>query len=480
MRLASREKSEPAGGISRARQVAGVVATACALPAVTALLAASRSHLSLADDVLVYLVAVICLASLGGFWAATIAAVASCVLLNWYFVPPLHRWTVSSTHDIIALALFLCAGLIVAAVVHRAARRATLARRSREETRLLLDLARTVLDGADDADAVLEHLRSTSGQCAELLELVGAQWVRVAGIPLTPSAHTREIAVRHDLRLRTSRGFGPPTSARVLEGYGAQAAAALDRGRLRIKLAQAASLGEADRIRTALLTALSHDLRTPLASIKASVSTLRQTDIVLSAPDRAELLASIEDDSDRLDRLVSNLLDMTRVNTGTLRPSLRPVSLDEVAPLVVRSLDGGERLRLDIDEDLPLVVADAALLERVLANLVANALRYSPRGWPPVLRARESDDVMSIDVVDHGPGVADDQREQLFQPFQQLGDKRKGPGVGLGLAVAKGFVDAMGGRLFATQTLGGGLTMRVELPVAAPKRTSEAAEQQPI
>jgi two-component system sensor histidine kinase KdpD len=441
------------------------------LPALTAGIAWHGPRLALVDVVLLYLVAVICLAVLGGFWAAVLAAVASSLLLNWYFAPPLHTWVIDSSRDVIALGLFLCAGVVVATVVHRAARRAKIAQRVNREAELLLGLARTVLDGDDDADAVLAHLRTTSGCPAELLERVGERWVRVAGGPVPTGARRREIAVRHDLRLRTlRRGGQADLSARLLEGYGAQAAAALDRDRMRIKLAQSASLAEADRIRTALLTALSHDLRTPLASVKASVSTLRQTDVEWSTQDRVDLLATIEDGADQLDTLISNLLDMTRVNTGSLRPSLRPVSLDEVAPLVMKSLDDGGELRLDIEENLPLVVADAALLERVLANLTANAMRYSPRGWPPVLRAHVSAGVMRVDVVDHGPGVDDEDRERIFQPFQQIGNNRKGSGVGLGLAVAKGFVDAMGGRLLAVPTLGGGLTMRVELPLAATGR----------
>ena len=448
-----------------------MAAATVVLPALTAVIAGLGSRLALVDDVLLYLVAVICLAVLGGFWAAVLAAIASSLLLNWYFAPPLHTWVIDSSRDVIALALFLSAGVVVAAVVHRAARRAKIAERLNREAELLLGLARTVLDGDDDADAVLRHLRATSGCPAELLERVGERWVRVAGEPAPTGPRWREITVRHGLRLRTvRRGGQADLSARLLDGYGAQAAAALDRDRMRIKLAQIASLAEADRIRTALLTALSHDLRTPLASVKASVSTLRQTDVEWSTQDRADLLATIEQGADQLDALISNLLDMTRVNTGSLRPSLRPVSLDEVAPLVMKSLDDGHELRLDIDENLPLVIADAALLERVLANLVANATRYSPRGWPPVLRAHVSHGVMRVDVVDHGPGVADEDRERIFQPFQQIGNSRKGSGVGLGLAVAKGFVDAMGGRLLAVPTLGGGLTMRVELPLAAAGR----------
>jgi two-component system sensor histidine kinase KdpD len=255
-------------------------------------------------------------------------------------------------------------------------------------------------------------------------------------------------------------------SAQVLEGYGAQAAAALDRGRLRVQIAQAAGVAEGDRMRTALLAAVSHDLRTPLASVKASVSTLRQTDVDWSAADRLELLAAIEEGADRLNSLISNLLDMSRIQAGALRPNLRPVDLDEVAPMVARGIDGGGRLRLDVPDDLPMFVADVGLLERVLANLVANAFRYSPRTHPPALQAHATPQCVQIDVVDHGPGVPDDDKARIVQPFQQLGDQRRGNGVGLGLAVAKGFVDAMGGRLVALTTLGGGLTMRIELPIA--------------
>jgi two-component system sensor histidine kinase KdpD len=220
-------------------------------------------------------------------------------------------------------------------------------------------------------------------------------------------------------------------------------------------------------MRTALLRAVSHDLRTPLASIKASVSSLRQTDVHWSAEDEAELLANIEQNADRLDALVGNLLDMGRLQAGSLEPFLRATAVDEVAPVALRGLDDADLLLIVVPDDLPLVRADPGLLERVLANLFSNALRHSPSGFSappkrPMLRAKEEGDRVVLDVVDHGSGVPAGLKERIFEPFARL-DERS-PGVGLGLAVAKGFAEAMGGTIVAVDTPGGGLTVRVTLP----------------
>jgi two-component system sensor histidine kinase KdpD len=233
-------------------------------------------------------------------------------------------------------------------------------------------------------------------------------------------------------------------------------------------------------MRTALLAAVSHDLRTPLASIKASVSSLRQTDVQWSAADQADLLATIEQNADRLDALIGNLLDMSRLHTGSLQPFLRPTAIDEVAPAALLGLDDPVRLEMAVPDGFPLVLADPGLLERVLANLFSNALRYSPAARPPELRAELAQDVVLLEVVDHGPGVPDEQKDLIFEPFTRVGARHPGvghpgvghPGVGLGLAVAKGFAEAMGGRIVARDTPGGGLTVRITLPVASGDKTA--------
>jgi two-component system sensor histidine kinase KdpD len=247
-----------------------------------------------------------------------------------------------------------------------------------------------------------------------------------------------------------------------------QAAAALDRDRLRTQAAQTEVLAAGNRMRTALLAAVSHDLRTPLASIKASVSSLRQRDVRWSPEDRESLLENVEGATDRLDALIANLLDMSRLHTGSLQPFLAPSAVDEIVPLAVQSLAVDSRLvELDVPETLPLVCTDAGLLERVIANVLTNALRYSPPGRPPRVTASAAGGVVQIAVVDHGPGVAAGDLERIFEPFQRLGDHDMTTGVGLGLAVARGFTEAVGGTLVASETAGGGLTMTLTLPLVS-------------
>jgi two-component system sensor histidine kinase KdpD len=477
-------------GISRRRQVAGAVLAVTALPLLTAALTALQPRLNLSDDLLIYLVTVVAVAVVGGFWPAVVAAVGACLLLNWFFTAPLHTFTIAEPRNLLALVLFVTVAVAVSSVVHLAARREADAARSSKETESLLGLAQTVLGGADTPGDVLDHLTASHGGHAELLERVGGRWIRVASsgdldpslsvqsspggtTPRTPRGRPGEKAnlpgtlrfeVRPDLALEVS-GQATSATTSLLAGYTAQAVAALDRARLRTQAAQAEALAEGDRMRTALLRAVSHDLRTPLASIKASVSSLRQTDVHWTAEDEAELLANIEQNADRLDALVGNLLDMSRLQAGSLEPFLRATAVDEVAPVALRGLDDAEHLLIVVPDDLPLVRADPGLLERVLANLFSNALRHSPPDLRPMLRAREDGDRVVLDVVDHGTGVPSGLKERIFEPFARL-DERS-PGVGLGLAVAKGFAEAMGGTIVAVDTPGGGLTVRLTMPTLA-------------
>lgn len=463
-------RQAPPDGISRRRQLAGVALAAAGLPALTALLAAQRPHLNLSDDLLLYLVAVVAITIVGGFWPAVLAAVAACLLLNWYFTEPLHTFTIGEPKNLLALVLFVTVAVAVSSFVHLSAHRQAQAARSAKETASLLALAQTVLGGADTPGDVLDHLTGTHGGHAELLERSGGRWIKVAESgPADPAATRIRFEVRPDLALEVSGQRSSATTS-LLAGFTAQAVAALDRARLRTQAAQAEALAEGNRMRTALLAAVSHDLRTPLASIKASVSSLRQTDVAWTAEDEADLLATVEENADRLDTLIGNLLDMSRLQTGSLAPFLRPTAVDEVAPIALRGLDDADLMQIVVPEGLPLVKADPGLLERVLANLFSNALRHSPPDDPPALVAREALGASApgrvlIEVVDHGPGVPREARERIFEPFQRLDDRT--PGVGLGLSVAKGFTEAMGGTIEAVDTPHGGLTMRLTLLAAA-------------
>src|SRR6266566_2169446 len=429
------------------RRLAGVLLAAVLLPLLTVVLTAGRAHLNLADFVLVYLVAVVAITVIGGFWPAVLAAIAASVLLNWYFTVPIHTFTIAQPRELLALLLFVTVAVAVSSMVHLAARRAVQAARAREEAAALLELAQTVLGGADSPAAVLEHLTRTHGGQAELQERVAGRWVRAASSGVDGVLAASRIDIRPDLTLMVT-GQAPSATPALLAGYAAQAAAALDRERLRTQAAQAEALAEGNRMRTALLAAVSHDLRTPLASIKASVSTLRQTDVQWTPADEAALLATIEQGADRLDALIGNLLDMSRLSTGSLQPFLRPTAIDEVAPVALRGLDAGGTVQLIVPDRLPLVRTDPGLLERVLANLFANALAYSPPDRPPAMRAHQVRDTVVLEVTDHGRGVPDEWKQRIFEPFQRVGPSQ-GTGVGLGLAVAKGLVEALGASIEA-------------------------------
>jgi two-component system, OmpR family, sensor histidine kinase KdpD len=465
-------------GLRGRRQAAGILLVGAGLPLITLILAALRPDLDLANDLLIYLVAVVAVAIVGGFWPAVLAAITASLLLNWYFTKPLHTLTIAEPRNMLALLLFVTVAVTVSSVVHLAARRQVLAARSADEAASLLELAQTVLGGADTPTAVLDHLTSAWGGRAELAERVRDQWVSVAvSGSAPPEAESVQVPVSATVALLIA-GQTRAITVRLLDGFAAQAGAALDRDRLRTQAAQAEALAEGNRMRTALLAAVSHDLRTPLASIKASVSTLRQTDVQWTPADEAALLATIEDGADRLDVLIGNLLDMSRLATGSLQPFLRPTSVEEVAPAALLGLAPASSVRIAVPDDLPLVRTDPVLLERVLANLFSNALAHSPAGRPPELRACPAGSSVLLEVLDHGPGVPDAFKLRMFEPFERLGERAAGNGVGLGLAVAKGFLEAMGGTIHAADTPGGGLTVQVSLPgAAAPAASAAPAEQ---
>ena len=379
--------------------------------------------------------------------------------------------------------MFFAVAASVASVVDLAARRTQQAARLRAESEILSFLAGSVLRGETSLEALLERVRETFGmESVALLERKSdvdpwtcAGSVGPRQVVDRPEDADVDMPVGDHMALALSGRVLPAEDRRVLAAFAAQAVVVLDRQRLQHEADQAKDLAEGNRIRTALLAAVSHDLRTPLAGIKASVSSLRSGDVEWSEEDQAELLAAIEDGADRLDHLVGNLLDMSRLQTGTLNPLIREIDLDEVVPLALVGIpDPEEAVVLDIPETLPMVAVDKGLLERSVANVVENAVKYSPDGQPVTVSASALADRVEVRVVDRGPGVPDEAKDRIFEPFQRYGDAPRGAGVGLGLAVARGFAEAMGGTLTAEDTPGGGLTMVLTLP-AAPGHTPPQA-----
>jgi len=254
---------------------------------------------------------------------------------------------------------------------------------------------------------------------------------------------------------------------RVLRAFSDQLAVALRSRELQAEAATAELLSQANDLRTALLRAVSHDLRSPLASIKASATTLLAEDLPLTKEATRELLMTIDEEADRLNSLIGNLLDMSRLQSGALELVRQDVGLDEIVARAVASL--GDRARqalVDVPENLPRVHTDAALLERAVANVVDNAIAWSPADAPVRVEAAAIAGCVELRVIDRGPGIPVEQRENVFRPFQRLGDQHTGSGMGLGLAVARGFVDALGGELTVDDTPGGGTTMLFRFPCA--------------
>ncbi|MFI1757798.1 ATP-binding protein [Streptomyces sp. NPDC020571] len=430
----------------------------------------STVHLGLANDVLLYLALTVAAALLGGLYPALASAAVGSLLLNWFFTPPVNRITIADPRNMLALAIFVGVALSVASVVDVAARRTHQAARLRAESEILSFLAGDVLRGETSLETLLERVRETFGmESAALLEREGdvAPWTCAgragSGPPVDrPEDADVDMPVGDHMALALTGRVLPAEDRRVLAAFAAQAAVVLDRRRLREEADQARALAEGNRIRTALLAAVSHDLRTPLAGIKAAVTSLRSDDVAWSEEDRAELLEGIEEGADRLDHLVGNLLDMSRLQTGTVTPLIREIDVDEVAPMALGGVPEGSA-ELDIPETLPMVAVDAGLLERAMANLVENAVKYSPDDRTVLVAASALADRVEVRVVDRGPGVPDEAKDRIFEPFQRYGDAPRGAGVGLGLAVARGFAEAMGGTLNAEDTPGGGLTMVLTL-----------------
>jgi two-component system sensor histidine kinase KdpD len=463
--LVSRTRNPAA--LPRRRQTLGWLLAAAGLPLLTLVLTQLRDPLELPSVMLLFLLLVATVSAVGGLWPGLTAAVGGFLLVNWFFVQPHHTFTSAEVEDVLSLFVFLAVGAIVASFVALAARRQAEGARARAEAEALARLA-----GSSTVSAVLDGLRRVLGlDGVAVLHRHEEGWQIEAAsgdrVPERPEASTSTIELdpEHELAL-----VGPPIASedqRILDAFVRELQAAVHVGELEAGAEAAGAVSAANELRAAILSAVSHDLRTPLAAIKASVTSLLQRDVEWTPEARQEFLETIDEETDRLNALVGNLLDMSRLQAGALEISAEPVALEEVLPAALHSLGvPDETVRLDVPPTLPRAFADRGLLERALANVIANAVRFSPPGSPPRVLAGVVDGVIDVRVVDRGPGVPRAERERLFKPFQRLGDSGQSEGVGLGLAVAKGFLEAMGGEIEADDTPGGGLTIVARLKAA--------------
>lgn len=455
--------------LSRERVAAGFAVTALGVPLLGIGLDLVRDRLTLPSEMLAFLLLTVGVALVGGIWPALTCAVVSSVVLNWFFTPPLRSLTIADPDNLIALIAFVAVAATVAWLVARSARRTQQAARASAEAHTLATIAGSVLRGADAVEELLERVREAFGlRGATLFARTGGTWAPIASAGARserPAESDVVLEPTPTLRLALAGGAPSAQDRRILEVFAMQAAAAVQAQQLRTEASAAAPAIAADRTRTALLAAVSHDLRTPLSSAKAAVSSLRDTAVPWTDEDRAELLATADESLDALTRLVENLLDMSRLQAGAMAVHLTPIDAEDA---VSRALDdlgpAGATIAIRLAGDLPPLLADPGLLERVLVNLLRNALRHSPPDRPPAVSASAHAQRVELRIVDCGPGVPVAARDRMFVPFQRLGDTRTTDGVGLGLALARGLTEAMGGTLEADDTPGGGLTMTVSLP----------------
>lgn len=432
-------------------------------------------YLSIGGESALFVVGVLVVALLGGVAPAVLSAVLSGLLLNYFLTAPRYTFTIAEPDAAVTEIVLLVLAIAVAVLVDYSAKRQREARQASREAELLTLFSGSVLRGAD-LEALLERVRETYLQRAvSMLRVRGEQGQVVACVGEDPcqdvdSADTAiEVGDDEFWLLMAGKGL-PARDRRVLTVVAKQAAGLVRQRELAEEASRAEAIEKADELRRSLLSAVSHDLRTPLAGAKAAVSSLRSEDVGFSAEDTAELLATVEESIDQLTALVDNLLDSSRLAGGVVRPELKLVYTEEAVQRALLSISRGatgfgpgglDRVKVDVGDAV--VIADVGLLERVLANLIDNALRYAPNSVIRVNAGRVADRVL-INVIDSGPGVPRGAEETMFEPFQRLGDRENKSGVGLGLSVARGFIEAMGGTISATDTPGGGLTVIVDLP----------------
>ena len=443
------------------RVASAIIGTAIVWLTVLAFTRANPVDLTVA--LLVVLVEVLAVAVMSGPVLAVIVALLSAVLVNWYLVPPYNTFAIASADNVAALIVFTLVAAVAATLVELSGRARTRARESTRQAELLGDIV--VTGEGDDAVNALERVRD--GLNLEQVELIGRTGTGTAHVlaatgAATDSPVTLDVELPDGYRMvgRGAELFAPDPD--FLTSLGAAAVRAFESTRMQEESLRADELEAVDRARTALLASVGHDLRTPLAGLRVSIETLSALDDSLEPGDRAALMETIESSVDRLDELITNLLDMSRLQAGALIAHHEPT---DVADVVDRVLLGfpGERIDVHIGAELPAVRADPALLERMVANLVSNALRYSPSGSPVSIVAHRQASTVHLEVRDRGPGIPAEHSAEVFQPFHRVGAQADG-GTGLGLAIVRGFGDAMDIHVDLTTGPNGGLTARLDVP----------------
>ena len=441
------------------RLLTGVLASAVAVALVTAAIALLRSHVPVLSLGVLYVFAVLPIAVVWGLRLAIPVSVASMLAFEWFYLPPVHRFSLSNSENWFALAVYLVTAVVVSELAARSRRRAAAAEQRERESAFLARLATDLLRGR----SLDEELPAIAGRAADVLGVPTAEIELGAGRPPKDQApYPLEAAGRTIGAIYTPADANVDAQRRFLPALAALLAVAVDRDRLEREALEAETLRRSDLVKTALLRAVSHDLRTPLTGIRTAVGALRNRTLQLTEEDRVDLLDTIQVDSERLSRLVGDLLDLSRLEAGGAAPDPELWSLDDLVREAVDAL--GARDRVEIVGESPLVDVDAAQIQRVLANLIENAIKFSPPDARVLVRITATRKEAIVRVVDQGPGLPEAELERVFEPFYRRASEHAG-GAGLGLAIARGFAAANGGRVWAESRPEQGATFALALPV---------------
>ena len=443
------------------RLALGVLASAAAVALVTAAIELFKIWVPVLSLGVLYVFAVLPIAVTYGLGLAIVTSVASMLAFNWFHLPPVHSFTLADSANWFALAVYLATAVVVSELATRSRGRAAAAEQREREAALLADLAADLLGGR----SLDEELPAIAGRAARVLGVDHADielGVRRRNPP-GEAPYPLQAAGRSVGTIYTTADPNATAQRRFLPALAALLAVAVDRDRLEREAVEAETLRRSDSVKTALLRAVSHDLRSPLTAIRTAIGALRNPTLQLTDADRTELLETVDVDSERLSRLVDDLLDLSRLEAGSAEPERELWSLDD---LVRDAVDAtGARDRFEIVGESPLVEVDAGQIRRVLANVLENAIAYSPPGSRIVVRITATRKEAIVRVVDQGPGLPEGDLERVFEPFYRR-DGVGGAGAGLGLAIARGFASANGGRVWAESRPGQGATFALALPVA--------------
>jgi two-component system sensor histidine kinase KdpD len=443
------------------------------LPVVNMILIRFRHSFNLTTNTLILLIITLSIATKSPIWLTTLGAIENFLFLNYFFTPPFHTLIIGNKNDLLALLVFLATSITASFVLKKLELRTAKLKQLSKEGLFLSSLAENIIRGHNSIDEILYNSTATFG-LTELAVARKGETSKADELEIiygSISSISREIAdsqivLNAEYSLLAYPAITDPGLKQLVTTFGSQVLILLERSVLEENERALSEIRMADQMRVALLNAVSHDLRGPLASSKAAISSLQNNDVVWTNADREELLNSASRSLDQLNHLIENLLDMSRLEAGAIFLNWRNVGVEDVVSGAIKSLKSPTELtEISIDPELPPIKGDPILLERVIGNLLENALRFNPKDRPVSIAAIQIEERIEIRIIDHGPGLSTRDKSKLFTPFQRLGDRDNSTGVGLGLAIVKGFTELMNGRISLEETYQGGLTMVLSFPI---------------